>query len=151
MGWITYLEGKLLQLAGKYSLSFLRISIGLVYLIFGILKFFPNLSPAEELAGETINLISFGLISPAVGIFILALGESLIGAMLVFNLRVKLVLLLAILHMLCTFLPLILLPGYSFQQTPFSLSIVGQYIIKNIILVSAMLVLLAQHERKSAT
>lgn len=148
LSWIEFLEGKLLQLANRYSLSFLRISIGLVYFVFGVLKFFPSLSPAEELAGETINMMTFGLISPAIGLVLLAIMESAIGFLLITNRAVKLVLVVAISHMLCTFLPLILLPSYSFQDAPFTLSIVGQYIIKNIILVSAMLVLYAQRGKQ---
>ncbi len=143
MSWLTFVEGRFLSLAAKYGLIFLRISIGSIYLIFGSLKFFPNLSPAEELAGVTINMMTFNIISASTGLFLLAIMESGIGLLLILNKQMKKVLVIALLHMVCTFLPLILLPGYSFQDSPFTLSIVGQYILKNLILVSAMLVLYA--------
>jgi uncharacterized membrane protein YkgB len=46
----------------KYGLLLLRLSIGIVFFWFGILKFFPGLSPAQDLAIRTIDLLSFGLV-----------------------------------------------------------------------------------------
>jgi uncharacterized membrane protein YphA (DoxX/SURF4 family) len=45
-----------------YGILFLRISIGIVFLWFGVLKFFPGLSPGEDLAIQTMKKLSFGLI-----------------------------------------------------------------------------------------
>jgi len=53
--------------------TLLSITIGIVYLWFGALKFFPHLSPAEDLAKNTINLLSFQLIPPNISIVLLAL------------------------------------------------------------------------------
>jgi hypothetical protein len=58
---------------------FLRVSLGIVFLWFGILKFFPSVSPAEELATRTIDVLSGGLIPAAVSLPLLAGWESLIG------------------------------------------------------------------------
>jgi uncharacterized membrane protein YphA (DoxX/SURF4 family) len=38
----------------RYGPMLLRVSLGIVFLWFGILKFFPSASPAEELASRTI-------------------------------------------------------------------------------------------------
>jgi hypothetical protein len=46
------------------SVNFLRRGLGFIYLWFGALKFFPHLSSAEHLAGATIEIMSFGYLSP---------------------------------------------------------------------------------------
>ena len=71
-------EGKLINWLEHRAWLLLRVSIGLIYLVFGLLKFFPQYSPAEELAGQTIQLITFGLINPELGLIILAIIESTI-------------------------------------------------------------------------
>jgi uncharacterized membrane protein YphA (DoxX/SURF4 family) len=141
------------QLARKKSMRFstsgnvdrwlpmLRISIGIIYLWFGSLKFFPGVSPAEELAKETIRLLTFGLIKPDLSLLLLALWETIAGAVMVVGLSQKWVIRVLFVHMGCTFMPLFLLPGLCFTAVPFALTLVGQYIIKNIVIVSALLVL----------
>ena len=50
----------------RYSISLLRISLGLIILGFGVLKHFPGVSPAESLVKATVHLMTFGLV-PAMG------------------------------------------------------------------------------------
>lgn len=119
----------------------LRVSIGIIYLWFGVLKFFPGVSPAEELAKETIHLLTFGLIQPDVSLLLLACWETAIGVLLISGLYLKLVIRIVFVHMVCTFAPLVLLPGLSFTSPPLALTLVGQYIIKNIVIVSALFVI----------
>ncbi len=42
------------------------MSLGLVFLWFGFLKFFPGLSPAQDLAARTVDKLTFGLVQPGV-------------------------------------------------------------------------------------
>ena len=119
----------------------LAISIGLVYIWFGVLKFFPGLSPADELATKTINSLTLGLISQEVSIILLAIWETVVGLLLVFNLFRSKAIQAALVHMVCTFTPLFLFPELSFHHSPFGFSLVGQYIFKNIVIVSALVVL----------
>ena len=63
----------------RYGLLFLRLSLGVVFFWFGFLKFFPDLSPAQDLAARTIEQLTFGLIGPELSIYLLAVWESLIG------------------------------------------------------------------------
>ena len=114
-------------------------SIGLVYLWFGVLKFFPNLSPAEQLAKETINSLTFGLISSNISILLLAVIEVAIGLMFILNIQIKRTIWIALWHMTMTFTPLFFFPDLSFSETPYAFTLVGQYIFKNIIVISAML------------
>jgi uncharacterized membrane protein YphA (DoxX/SURF4 family) len=119
----------------------LAVSIGFVFLWFGILKFFPSISPAENIAKKTIDLLTFNLIPSSTSIIILAIWESLIGVLLILNLHRRIAIIIALVHMLFTFLPLFFFTSECFKVTPFQLTLLGQYILKNIILISALLTL----------
>jgi len=115
----------------------LAITIGIVYIWFGVLKFFPLLSPAEVIAQNTISVLTFELIPPKVSIILLAIWETIIGVLLLLNIYRKPVILLTILHIICTFTPLLFFPDESFTQ-PFAYTLLGQYIFKNIIILAAL-------------
>tara|TARA_R110002050_G_scaffold107424_2_gene217814 strand:+ start:6902 stop:7318 length:417 start_codon:yes stop_codon:yes gene_type:complete len=119
----------------------LSISIGIVYLWFGFLKFFPGLSPADLLAKQTISLLTFDLLPENIGILLLAIFEVVIGLCLIFNLQLKRIIIAAIIHLVLTFIPVVFFPEISFSKAPFSLTLVGQYIIKNIVIISALLLI----------
>lgn len=120
---------------------YLQISIGLVYLWFGALKFFPNLSPAEELAKNTIGELTFSLIPANVAILLLAFWEVLVGVFLLFNLQKKTTIRVAVVHMLLTFSPLYFFPELIFNENMLTLTLLGQYIIKNLVILGALGVL----------
>ena len=119
----------------------LRISIGLIYVWFGMLKFFPDLSPAEELAKSTIDLLTFHLIPTSLSYRILAVWETLIGALLILNFSRRIVIQLALFHMFGTFTPLFLVSDMVFGANPITLTLVGQYIMKNLVIVSGLIVI----------
>ena len=123
----------------KHRDRMLPVSIGIVYLWFGFLKFFSGMSPAEALAKETLSLLTFGLVPASVSYFVLAIWEVTIGIFLLFNFQKKLIIHLALIHILFTFTPLFLLPSLSFNHNLYSLSLAGQYIIKNLVIFSALL------------
>ena len=116
----------------------LTVSIGIAYLWFGALKYFPNQSPAEDLAKNTIDVLTFSLIPSNVSIILLAIWESLVGVLLILNIYKRVAILLAIVHMTLTFTPLFIFPEQMFINTPFQLTLVGQYIIKNIVIIVAL-------------
>ncbi len=120
----------------KYGLDVLRISLGIIFFWFGMLKFFPGVSPAEQLVKNTVYFID-----PEIFITILALWETLIGLGLIFNKFMRATLLLLFLQMPGTALPLIILPEVVWKSFPFVLTIEGQYIIKNLVLIGGGLVL----------
>jgi uncharacterized membrane protein YphA (DoxX/SURF4 family) len=122
------------------SVPVLRITLGVVFLWFGVLKFFPNLSPAEELAARTIEAISFGVVKPSVSLPVLAAWECAIGLGLILGRFLRATLALLALQMLGTFLPLILFPQETFTVFPIAPTLEGQYIIKNVVLVGAAIV-----------
>lgn len=119
----------------------LSITIGLVYIWFGTLKFFPGLSPAEELAKNTISSLTLGILTPDISILLLAIIETMIGLMLILNLYRKVVIVGALAHMVCTFTPFLFFPEITFTKPPFYPTLLGQYIAKNIIIMGALVVL----------
>ena len=127
------------------SLKLLSLTIGVVYLWFGALKFIPGLSPAEVLAKNTIDTLTVGLLPAYVTVPLLAVVEVLIGVLLLSGLFKKQAILIALIHMAFTFTPLIFFPTESFQIAPLVPTLVGQYIGKNIIIIGA-LVVIYRHE-----
>ena len=125
----------------RHGVRLLRISLGIVFFWFGFLKFFPGLSPATELATRTIDVLVFGAIPPQVAINILAAWETLIGLGLVFGVAMRATLALLFVQMLGTITPIFLFPELVFTRIPYAPTLEGQYIIKNIVLVSAPIVI----------
>ncbi len=126
----------LTQWMAKYGLVTLRVGLGLIFLWFGALKFFPGLSPAEDLVRNTVYFVDPDLFIP-----VLATWEVLIGLGLIAGKFMRITLLLLFLQMPGTVLPVFLLPDVVWTQFPFGLTLEGQYIVKNLVLVSAGLVL----------
>ncbi len=124
-----------------HGLTLLRLALGVVFFWFGVLKFFPDASPAEALAGKTIETLTFGAIPQATGLMILAVWESSIGIGLFVGRWMRAVLLLLFVQMLGTVTPLFLFPTETFTIFPIAPTLEGQYIIKNIVIVSAAIVL----------
>ncbi|MBO6523112.1 MAG: DoxX family membrane protein [Balneolaceae bacterium] len=120
----------------RYGLIIMRIGLGIIFLWFGALKFFPGLSPAEELVRNTVYFVDPDLFIP-----VLAAWEVLIGVGLIVGRFMRVTLLLLFLQMPGTVLPILVLPEVVWTSFPFGLTLEGQYIIKNLVLVSAGLVL----------
>jgi uncharacterized membrane protein YkgB len=124
----------------RYGPMLLRVSVGIVFLWFGVLKFFPSASPAEELATQTIGVLTGGLIPTAVSMPLLAGWECLIGLGLLIGHGLRLILLLLYMQMLGTLTPIVLFPGEVFVRIPYVPTLEGQYIIKNLVMISAGIV-----------
>lgn len=128
---------RITMLMARYGLTLLRISVGIVFLWFGVLKFFPGASPAQDLAERTIEILTFGLVPPGVSIILLASWETIIGLGLVTGVFMRTTLLLLFLQMLGTLTPLFFFPNEVFTIVPIAPTLEGQYIIKNLVLISA--------------
>ena len=124
----------------RLSTPAVRIALGIVFLWFGVLKFFPNLSPAESLAARTIEQLTFGVVTPDLALPILATWETLIGLGLIVGRWLRGVLFLLAAQMVGTFTPLVIFPGETWQVFPIAPTLEGQYIIKNLVLVAAAMV-----------
>lgn len=128
----------------------MRISIGVVYVWFGMLKFFPALSPAELLAERTIEMAFFNLVEGHVYILFLAGWEVMLGVAFLLNYKLKLMIPVMFGHMLCTIMPAFTAPEEVFNFFPYGLTLTGQCIVKNFVLVTAALFLLKYSEQETA-
>jgi uncharacterized membrane protein YkgB len=125
----------------RYGVPVIRVGLGLVFLWFGALKFVPGLSPAQDLATRTVERLSLGALGPEVSLPALATWECLIGLGLLSKRFLRATLLLLAVQMVGTVMPLILFPGETFTSFPLAPTLVGQYIIKNVVLIGAGMVI----------
>ena len=137
----SQLDKHITEWMARHGITLLRISLGVVFLWFGVLKFFPGLSPAQNLAARTIDILTFGMVPASVSIPVLASWECAIGIGLITNLFLRATLLLLFVQMMGTITPIFLFPSEVFMVLPYAPTLEGQYIIKNIVLVSAGLVI----------
>ncbi|MFN0156944.1 MAG: DoxX family membrane protein [Bacteroidota bacterium] len=139
--WISRTDVSLTRWMAHHGVRALRVSLGLVFFWFGVLKFFPGLSPAQDLATRTIDVLTFGMIPSTVSIPILATWECVIGLGLITGWFVRATLFLLFAQMVGTVTPLFLFPHETFTQFPYAPTLEGQYIIKNIVLATAAIVI----------
>ena len=119
------------------GVTLLRWSIGVIFIWFGALKLVPGLSPADQIATETTMWLTFGLVSEDVARLSLAFLEMTIGIGLVAGRFLRLTILLLFAQMAGTMTPLVLFPDQIWTTFPFALTLEGQYILKNFVLISA--------------
>jgi uncharacterized membrane protein YkgB len=118
----------------------LRISVGVVFFWFGFLKFFGATSPAEEIASRTISLVSFKLMDADISMPVLAVIECIIGLGLLSKKYMRFVIPLLYFQMAGTVLPIFVFPDATWTKV-FVPTLLGQYIIKNCILIAAAIIL----------
>jgi len=117
-----------------YGKPVLRYSLALIFIWFGYLKIIGG-SPAEDVITATVFWFE-----PETFITVLGVWEVLIGLFLCFKKTIRLAILLLIFQIPGTFLPMVLLPEIIFKDFPLQLSMEGQYIIKNLLIISAAIV-----------
>ena len=141
MRFLTSIDPLITRWMAKYGIRFLRYSIALIFIWFGGLKFFPGLSPAEQLAISTIDMLTLGLIPTHISLAGLALFEVAIGILFLIGKWIRLTILLLLMQMAGTMSPVFLFPELVFQEFPLVLTIEGQYIFKNFVVISAAIVI----------
>ena len=116
-----------------------RIPIFIIFFWFGFLKI-VDLSPAQELVQDTVYWMPF--LSAEMWTYVIGYWEVLIGVFFLFKKTTLIAMLLLLIQMSGTFLPLVILPEITFQDSnPFLPTLGGQYIIKNIIIITAALII----------
>ncbi|MFE6866711.1 DoxX family protein [Kitasatospora sp. NPDC057692] len=126
----------------------LRVSVGVLYLWFGLPKFFAGASPAEDLATRCMSLMTFDAVPPGVSRFLLALMEVSIGFGLVTGVLLRLTLAVFFVHMTGVFATLVLLPNDVWAHgVPPVPTLEGQYILKNLVLIAACLTVATRERR----
>lgn len=130
------LDERLRPLLARIGVPLLRISLGVVFLWFGLLKIF-DVSPVSGLVANTIYWFDPDVVVPALGVF-----EVFVGACLVAGRLMRIALPLLVLQMAGTFMVLVLLPGVAFRDgNPFLLTVEGEFVVKNLVLLSSALVI----------
>ncbi|WP_343487906.1 DoxX family membrane protein [Allomuricauda sp. d1] len=131
-----------------WGMPALRISFAIIFFWFGILKPF-GLSAAEGLLKATVAWLPFG--SPEQWLSIIGWWEVVIGITFLFRLTTRIAIALLFIQMVGTFMPLVILPEVTFQDSNILMpTIEGQYIIKNLMVISAALVIGGSfYEKKS--
>jgi uncharacterized membrane protein YkgB len=135
--------------ASAHGVEILRISLGIVFVWFGVLKFCPGLCDVELLAVKTMRALTFSLVPARICLAMLAAVECGIGVGLIAGRWMRLTTICLLLHLAGTFLPMMLFPGETWKHFPYAPTLVGQYILKNMVLVSAGLVVGAKAFRRT--
>jgi uncharacterized membrane protein YkgB len=127
----------------RRGITALRITVGAVFFGFGALKFFPDVSPAQDLAVQTIDLLSFGLVPWEIGIVAIAALECFIGICLLANRWMRVAVWLLAVQLIGVLAPIVLLTDRLFSGPHHAPTLEGQYVLKDIILVAAGMVIAA--------
>ena len=134
------LDGRITEWMARHGVTLTRLALGLVFLWFGAIKFVPGWSPAADLAVRTIDRLTFGMVGPETSLPVLAVWESAIGIGLLTGKFLRATLLLLFVQMLGTLTPLVIFPSETFVVFPYAPTLEGQYIVKNLVLVTAGIV-----------
>lgn len=129
----------------KYSITMMRIALAVVYIWFGALKIFGK-SPAGELVEETVYWFQ-----PEIFIPILGICEVMIGLGLLVKRLIPYTIMLLLLHMCATLFPVFILQSICFDAFPYCPTLVGQYIIKNVVLIAGALVVAGKYNPTNYT
>lgn len=137
----------------RHSLTALRISMGLVILGFGVLKYFPGVSPAQDLVLATTGVLTFGLVPAVVPnnvvMVLLATVECLIGLSLITGRGLRMSIYLTALWIIGILSPLIVLPGRLFSGPDHAPTLEGQYVLKDLVFLAAVMVIATTVRRQS--
>lgn len=125
------------DLLAAHSVTLLRVSLGLVFVAFGIPKLVPGLSPAEDLASATIEVLTLGLVGGQAAVFLTAVIETVIGLTLLTGRLLKVGLVMLAVALVGIMSPLVLFPDLMYAGGP---SLEAQYVFKDIVLAAAGLV-----------
>lgn len=138
---LIQLQARFTRWLAKHSIDLLRVSLGLVFLGFGALKFFPGASPAEELVARTIDTLSLGVVSGRGAVLLTAVAECFIGLTLISGRLLRLGLLVLAASLVGIMSPLVLFFGDMFPGTP---TLEAQYVFKDIVLATGGMVVAAK-------
>lgn len=130
--------GRGAAMLAAHSVTLLRISLGVTFLAFGLLKFFPGASPAEALVMRTLDTLTLGVIEGRTAVVVTAGLETFIGLTLVTGIGLRAGLVVLAGSMVGIMAPLVLFFGDMFPGgTP---TLEAQYVFKDIVLAAAAVV-----------
>lgn len=124
-----------------HSIAFLRVSLGAVFLSFGLLKFFPGVSPAQNLVEHTTDILTLGLVPGPVALVGVAALECVIGLCLISGRCLRAAVYMLSVQLIGILSPVVLLAARLFDGPHGAPTLEGQYVLKDVILVGAALVI----------
>jgi putative oxidoreductase len=124
-----------------HSILLLRVSLGAVFLAFGVLKLFPGVSPAESLVKATTAHLTFGLVPGPVALAAIGTVECTIGLCLLSGRAMRVAIYLLAILLVGILSPVVVLAPRLFSGPHHAPTLEGQYVLKDIILAAAALVL----------
>ncbi|MEX1207324.1 MAG: DUF417 family protein [Acidimicrobiia bacterium] len=132
---IARIDSFLIPWLRRWSLPVLRVSLGIVFVWFGALKVF-GVTPVFDLVAATVYWVDPDWFVPALGVAEILIGIGLIGGWLL-----RWVLLAFVAQMVGTALVFVTLPEVAFHDNnPLKLTVEGEFVIKNLVLLAAGLV-----------
>ncbi len=141
----AHLDSMLIRFMTVYGVRLLRIALAITFIWFGALKIFSS-SPVGDLVAKTVYWFPAAVFVPVLGYWELAIGLGLL-----FSVALRLVLLLFWLQLAGTFLVLVLRPELAFQGgNPLLLTMTGEFVIKNLVLIAAGIVIGSTVQRNRA-
>ena len=135
---LAVLEAGLKAMLDRWSIPALRIALGAVFVAFGVLKFFPGVSPVESLVEATWGVLTFGLVGGQLALVLTAVIETVAGLALISGVFARFGLVVLALAFVGIFSPLVFFPAELFAEA--GPTLLGQYVLKNVVLVAAALV-----------
>lgn len=135
----SFLE-KIAAIARRAAAPAVRFSLAVIMLWFGIPKLLPGGSPAEDIAIDTVEVLTLGIIHGDIARLMVGGIEVVLGIALIVGRVMPLVILALLGHMAATFTPLVLFPAATWHG-PLVGTLEGQYILKNLIIIAGIVVL----------
>ena len=130
----------------RWAVPVLRLSLGVVFVWFGMLKIL-DVSPVSDLVANTVYWFDRETFVTVLGVF-----EVTVGVLLLLGRVLRFTLLLFVLQMIGTFLTFVILPEVTFRDgNPFLLTVEGEFVVKNLVLISAALVVGTSVRRRRQT
>lgn len=135
VGWWNRVDARMVAFMASTGIALLRICLGVVFVWFGALKVVGR-SPVEQLVTQTVPWMAPDVLLPGLGAW-----EVVVGLGLLTRVALRTTLFLFWLQMAGTFLVLLLRPDIAFQHgNPLLLTTEGEFVIKNLVLISAGIV-----------
>ncbi|KRE23688.1 DoxX family protein [Agromyces sp. Soil535] len=132
----------------RWSIPALRVALGAVFVAFGVVKFFPGVSPLESLVEATWGVLTFGIVGGQLALVLTAIIETVAGLALISGVFARFGLVMLAIAFVGILSPIVFFPGELF--TAAGPTLLGQYVLKNVVLIAAALVVASRALRGPA-
>ena len=142
--WVLRTEQRVLDLLARIAIPLLRFALAFVYIAFGLLKV-VGLSPVADLVAAMLPFLPAEQAVIAMGVF-----EIIAGVLLAIGVLVPWIAAAQVVHLVGTFLVFLVLPGLTFVNgNPLALTVVGEFVAKNVVLIAGLFVVAAFSGRRA--